>query len=215
MNLEDLREIQIEERTRSDLQPLLDSFYVDVSEYLQNLRVEKGNILQGDVDSVDAKTIRRIDDEIKTVVGVVEAIYDRRVGKILKGASLTAAGLGERDGSLAGEEVGLFRDLVELLQNNRNEILQRVSSEERDHTQQEVETNQISEQKSPQKNMDQAEGGEASNITIKVVQEVGEIYGVDGNTYDLKEGEIISLPKENAEPLIKAKVVQITDGVEQ
>ena len=30
MNLEDLREIQIEERTRSDLQPLLDSFYVDV-----------------------------------------------------------------------------------------------------------------------------------------------------------------------------------------
>ncbi|HII51966.1 MAG TPA: hypothetical protein HA321_03520 [Halobacteriales archaeon] len=215
MNLEDLREIQIEERTRSDLQPLLDSFYVDVSEYLQNLRVEKENILQGDVDSVDAKTIRRVDDEIKTVVGVVEAIYDRRVGKILKGASLTAAGLGERDGSLAGEEVGLFRDLVELLQNNRNEILQRVSSEGRDHTQQEVETNQISEQKSPQKNMDQAEGGETSNITIKVVQEVGEIYGVDGNTYDLKEGEIISLPKENAEPLIKAKVVQITDGVEQ
>ena len=215
MNLEALREIQIEERTRSDLQPLLDSFYVDVSEYLQNLRVEKENILQGDVDSVDAKTIRRVDDEIKTVVGVVEAIYDRRVGKILKGASLTAAGLGERDGSLAGEEVGLFRDLVELLQNNRNEILQRVSSEGRDHTQQEVETNQISEQKSPQKNMDQAEGGETSNITIKVVQEVGEIYGVDGNTYDLKEGEIISLPKENAEPLIKAKVVQITDGVEQ
>ena len=63
--------------------------------------------------------------------------------------------------------------------------------------------------------MDQAEGAETSNITIKVVQEVGEIYGVDGNTYDLKEGEIISLPKENAEPLIKAKVVQITDGVEQ
>ena len=215
MNLEDLREIQIEERTRSDLQPLLDSFYVDVSEYLQNLRVEKENILQGDVDSVDAKTIRRIDDEIKTVVGVVEAIYDRRVGKILKGASLTAAGLGERDGSLAREEVGLFKDLVGLLQNNRNEILQRVSSEERDHTQQEVETNQISEQKPPQNNMDQAEEGEASNITIKVVQEVGEIYGVDGNTYDLKEGEIISLPKENAEPLIKAKVVQIMDGVEQ
>ena len=215
MNLEDLREIQIEERTRSDLQPLLDSFYVDVSEYLQNLRVEKENMLQGDVDAVGAKTIRRIDDEIKTVVGVVEAIYDRRVGKILKGASLTAAGLGERDGSLAGEEVELFRDLVELLQNNRNEILQRVSSEGRDHTQQEVETNQINEQKPPQKNMDQAEDVEASNITIKVVQEVGEIYGVDGNTYDLKEGEIISLPKENAEPLIKAKVVQITDGVEQ
>ena len=84
MNLEDLREIQIEERTRSDLQPLLDSFYVDVSEYLQNLRVEKENMLQGDVDAVGAKTIRRIDDEIKTVVGVVEAIYDRRVGKILK-----------------------------------------------------------------------------------------------------------------------------------
>ena len=215
MNLEDLREIQIEERTRSDLQPLLDSFYVDVSEYLQNLRVEKENMLQGDVDAVGAKTIRRIDDEIKTVVGVVEAIYDRRVGKILKGASLTAAGLGERDGSLAGEEVELFRDLVELLQNNRNEILQRVSSEERDHTQQEVETNQISEQKSTQKNMDQAEDVEASNNTIKLVQEVGEIYGVDGNTYNLKEGEIISLPKENAEPLIKAKVVQIMDEVEQ
>ncbi|MFL2521101.1 MAG: hypothetical protein ACJ0QU_01810 [Halobacteriales archaeon] len=215
MNLEDLREIQIEERTRSDLQPLLDSFYVDVSKYLQNLRVEKENILQGGVDAVDAKTVRRIDDEIKTVVGVVEAIYDRRVGKILKGASLTAAGLGERDGSLAGGEVELFRDLVELLQNNRNEILQRVSSEEREDTQQEMETDQIDEQKPPQKNMDQTGDEEASNIKIKVVQEMGEIYGVDGNTYDLKEGKIMSLPKENAQPLIKAKVVQIMDEVEQ
>ena len=47
------------------------------------------------------------------------------------------------------------------------------------------------------------------------MQEVGEIYGVDGNTYDLREGRIISLPKENAQPLIKAKVVQITDEIEQ
>ena len=67
MNLEDLREIQIEERTRSDLQPLLDSFYADVSEYLQDLRVERENILEGGIDAVDAKTVRRIEDEIKTL----------------------------------------------------------------------------------------------------------------------------------------------------
>jgi DNA replication factor GINS len=215
MNLEDLREIQIEERTRSDLQPLLDSFYADVSKCIQNLRVERENILEGGIDAVDAKTVRRIEDEIRTVGEVVEAIYDRRVGKILKGASLTAAGLGKRDGSLAGVEVELFRNLVELLQKNRIEILERTSSEKGDKSQRKVETNQINEEAPLQENIDQKGEEETSNITIKVVQELGKIYGVDGNTYDLREGKIISLPKENAQPLIKAKVVQITDEIEQ
>jgi DNA replication factor GINS len=214
MNLEDLREIQIEERTRSDLQPLLDSFYTDVSKYIQDLRVERENILEGSVDAVDAKTVRRIEDEIKTAGEVVEAIYDRRVGKILKGASLTAAGLGKREGSLAGVEVELFRNLVELLQKNRIKILERISSEKGDKPQREIETNQINEEVPLQENIDQKGEEETSNITIKVMQEVGEIYGVDGNTYDLIEGKIISLPKENAQPLIKAKVVQVTDEVE-
>ena len=71
------------------------------------------------------------------------------------------------------------------------------------------------EEISLQENIDQKGDEETTNITIKVVQEVGEIYGVDGNTYDLREGRIISLPKENAQPLIKAKVVQITDEIEQ
>ena len=214
MNLEDLREIQIEERTRSDLQPLLDSFYTDVSKYIQDLRVERENILEGSVDAVDAKTVRRIEDEIKTAGEVVEAIYDRRVGKILKGASLTAAGLGKREGSLAGVEVELFRSLVELLQKNRIKILERISSEKGDKPQREIETNQINEEVPLQENIDQKGEEETSNITIKVMQEMGEIYGVDGNTYDLREGKIISLPKENAQPLIKAKVVQVTDEVE-
>ena len=214
MNLEDLREIQIEERTRSDLQPLLDSFYTDVSKYIQDLRVERENILEGSVDAVDAKTVRRIEDEIKTAGEVVEAIYDRRVGKILKGASLTAAGLGKREGSLAGVEVELFRNLVELLQKNRIKILERISSEKGDKPQREIETNQINEEVPLQENIDQKGEEETSNITIKVMQEMGEIYGVDGNTYDLIEGKIISLPKENAQPLIKAKVVQVTDEVE-
>tara|TARA_B100000809_G_C15082582_1_gene510185 strand:+ start:592 stop:1236 length:645 start_codon:yes stop_codon:yes gene_type:complete len=214
MNLEDLREIQIEERTRSDLQPLLDSFYTDVSKYIQDLRVERENILEGSVDAVDAKTVRRIEDEIKTVGEVIEAIYDRRVGKILKGASLTAAGLGKRDGSLAGVEVELFRNLVELLQKNRIKILEQISSEKGDKPQREIETNQINEEVPLQENIDQKGEEETSNITIKVMQEVGEVYGVDGNTYDLREGKIISLPKENAQPLIKAKVVQVTDEVE-
>ena len=214
MNLEDLREIQIEERTRSDLQPLLDSFYTDVSKYIQDLRVERENILEGSVDAVDAKTVRRIEDEIKTVGEVVEAIYDRRVGKILKGASLTAAGLGKRDGSLAGVEVELFRNLVELLQKNRIKILEQISSEKGDKPQREIETNQINEEVPLQENIDQKGEEETSNITIKVMQEVGEVYGVDGNTYNLREGKIISLPKENAQPLIKAKVVQVTDEVE-
>jgi len=214
MNLEDLREIQIEERTRSDLQPLLDSFYTDVSKNIQDLRVERENILEGSVDAVDAKTVRRIEDEIKTVGEVVEAIYDRRVGKILKGASLTAAGLGKRDGSLAGVEVELFRNLVELLQKNRIKILEQISSEKGDKPQREIETNQINEEVPLQENIDQKGEEETSNITIKVMQEVGEVYGVDGNTYNLREGKIISLPKENAQPLIKAKVVQVTDEVE-
>ena len=153
-----------------------------------------------------------MEDEIKTVGEVVEAIYDRRVGKILKGASLTAAGIGNRDSSLAEGEAELFKNLVELLQNNRKDILESISSD--DNSQKESKMVQEPEIEINQETTEEVEEIQ-EKVTIEVVQEVGEIYGVDGNIYNLKKGEIITLPKENAQPLIKAEVVQVIEGAGQ
>jgi len=37
---------------------------------------------------------------------------------------------------------------------------------------------------------------------VRVTQDVGEIFGVDGEEYFLQEGEVITLPALNAEPLL-------------
>lgn len=45
--------------------------------------------------------------------------------------------------------------------------------------------------------------GNISRVTVQVTQDVGEVYGVDDKTYDLGEEDVVSLPEQNAEPLIE------------
>lgn len=45
--------------------------------------------------------------------------------------------------------------------------------------------------------------GEISRITIQITQDIGEIYGIDDRTYELTTEDVVSLPKENAKPLLE------------
>lgn len=42
-----------------------------------------------------------------------------------------------------------------------------------------------------------------SRVTVQVTQDVGEVYGIDDRTYDLSEEDVVSLPEENAKPLLE------------
>ncbi len=213
MNLEELRQIQIEERTRGDLQPLLRSFYKDVAEYIKGLQIEREDVLKNPTQGSN-KINRRLEDEIKSVKEVVEIIYGRRVGKMLKVASLAAAGLRDEDVSMSEEEEILFKNLVMLLRENRNAILKIISDGDmNDDMASAIDTDitDSQEENSDENDRSTLNDGivsDLSKIELKMVQGVGEIYGVDGETYNLDEGDIVSLPEENAKILIDAKVAK-------
>lgn len=124
MNLDDLRAVQSDERGADRLQALPESFYRDAGAYLARLRQERERLAEGAEDPFHSKEVRRVTDEIETAEEVIEAIFERRIGKVVKRASLAASGVPTDDAGLTTEEAELFEDLVRVIETNRAAVLE-------------------------------------------------------------------------------------------
>lgn len=123
MNLGDLQSTRSKERQKDSLQHLREDFYSDVGAFVAELRTERERAAEATDDPFDAPEVRRLTDDIETAEDTVEAIYERRVGKLVKLASLAAAGMpAEKDG-LTEEERDLFGTLVDAIESNREHVL--------------------------------------------------------------------------------------------
>jgi len=123
MKLSDLREVQNRERSTDSLQELPDSFYEDVAEYIQELKTERERRAERADNPFDVPDIDRLTDEIKTAEQVAEAVYERRVGKIVRQASFAAADMsGDVDG-LTVEERRLYEDITDRIGENKAHVL--------------------------------------------------------------------------------------------
>ncbi|WP_254524070.1 hypothetical protein [Natrinema caseinilyticum] len=123
MNLDELRSIQSKERQKDSLQNLRPSFYREVGEYIAGLEAERDRVAEQADDPFSSPEVGRLTDEIETAKDVVEAVYERRMGKLVKQASLAAAGMPADDEGLTAEEVDLFDDLVDRISSNKNRVL--------------------------------------------------------------------------------------------
>lgn len=132
MNLDELRSVQSKERSKDSLQHLRESFYADVGEYIRSLREERERAAERADDPFDSAEVNRLTDEIKTAEEVVEAVYERRVGKVVKRASLAAAGMTADEEGLTTEEQQLFADLVARIETNKTEVLDVLAGESSD-----------------------------------------------------------------------------------
>lgn len=278
MNLDDLQTIKTNERQTDSLQPLSGSFYEEVGNYLAELREERERIAAD--RGFDDPAFRRLSDEIDTAEDTVEAIYDRRVGKVVKAASFAAAGMPAEDNGLTDEERALFETLVEEIAANRERVLavlgdeggegggpspsgnptQTESSNDSGHASttdqtpaedapdrspagdgpgeaspasqspQAAESNAIESEEAradadpPEGNesdgdepardgVPSSDGGEptassprqadVARATVHITRDVGEILGVDERAYELARGDVVTLPEENAAPLLE------------
>jgi len=129
MNLDDLRSVQSKERQKDSLQHLRDSFYEDVGDYIGNLKNERDRAAERADDPFASSEVSQLTDEIKAAEEVVEAVYERRMGKIVKRASLAAAGMTSDEEGLTAEESELFTDLVDRIERNKNHVLDVLSGE--------------------------------------------------------------------------------------
>ena len=123
MKLDELRTVQSKERRKDSLQQLRDSFYEDVAAYLQDLKASRDRRAQQVADPFSDDEVRRLSDELETAEEVSEAIYERRVGKVVKLASFAAADMPVDDEGMTGEERHLFEDLVDRIEQNKRSVL--------------------------------------------------------------------------------------------
>jgi DNA replication factor GINS len=123
MNLDELQSVQARERQSSDLQHLRASFYREVGGFIRELAAERAEAVEAADHPFSAPAVRQLSDDIETAEQTVEAIYERRVGKVVKKASIAAAGMPVDDDGLTDEEAALFDDLVERIEDNRESVL--------------------------------------------------------------------------------------------
>jgi len=123
MNLDELQSIQSRERQASSLHNLRPSFYQDVGEFVQELTRERDRAAERADDPFSSPEVRRLSDDIETAKSTVEALYERRVGKVVKMASIAAAGMPTEDDGLTEEERKLFATLVEQIEQSREHVL--------------------------------------------------------------------------------------------
>ncbi|MFC6989508.1 hypothetical protein ACFQJD_13815 [Haloplanus sp. GCM10025708] len=123
MNLEELRSVQRTERQKDSLQHLRDSFYRDAADYVAELKAERDRVAAEVDDPFSSPEVGRITDEIETAEEVVESLYERRVGKVVKRATFAAADMAAEEEGLTSEERELFDDLVARIKENRESVL--------------------------------------------------------------------------------------------
>jgi len=73
--------------------------------------------------------VNRLSDDIKTAEQTVEALYERRVGKVVKMASLAAADMPTEEEGLTREERDLFDTLLNAIEENRDHVLDVLAGE--------------------------------------------------------------------------------------
>jgi DNA replication factor GINS len=217
MNLDDLRAVQVDERGTDSLQPLRDSFYRDVAAYIDRLRKERERAAAAADDPFDSDEVRQLTDEIETVEEVIEAIYDRRMGKVVKRASLAASGMQTDETGLTDEEAELFDGLVGLIEANRRDVLSTIDGEgvsrsggpsadeaPADEAPAPPPDEALDESESAAEENGDPEpaGDDEERLTVRITQDIGEIFGVDERVYELSAEDVVSLPAANAEPLL-------------
>ena len=134
MNLEELQTARDRERQTDQLQQLRESFYADAGAFIQQLRTERARAAEQVPDPFDSPEVNRLTDQINTAEQSVEAIYEKRVGKIVKAASFAAADLPAEAEGMTTEEQELFETLVAEIKGNRQQVLDVLAGESNDST---------------------------------------------------------------------------------
>ncbi|MFC7187243.1 DNA replication complex GINS family protein, partial [Halorubrum yunnanense] len=129
MNLDELRSAQSKERRKDSLQHLRDSFYDDVAAYVADLRAARDRRAEQVEKPFSDDDVRRLSDEVETAEEVAEALYERRVGKVVKLASFAAADMSVDADGMTTEERRLFDDLVDRIKANKSTVLDVLSGE--------------------------------------------------------------------------------------
>ena len=229
MELSEIQAAKSKERQKSDLQHLADGFYEDAGEFVRSLREEREELSDSVDDPFSNTDIQELTDTISVARESITAIHERRMGKIVKRASLAAAGMPANEDGLTAEEKDLFDNLVDQLENSREDILANLDAappaqpDVGDKEEDQADPTPSPEDSSESSSSDESDGQEPESVgdkavddgvpwqCVQVLTDVGEIFGVDEREYDLQEDDVVTLPEANAEALVGKDAAMILD----
>ncbi|MCK5459133.1 MAG: DNA replication complex GINS family protein, partial [Thermoplasmatales archaeon] len=177
-----------QEKTSPLLTKIDQKFYQKFSEYLKNLQriAEKED---------DANKLKLFDDEIQNTKKIAFNIYELREKKIIQAALSKVRG-GKPDlKNLLEIEKRLYDSLVKQIIVSREEILEQKLEKRTDPKL----SSETGEKKKKIPN---------TNAIVRVTQDTPEFVGTNMKTYSLRKDDVLTLPKEMSEPLLKRGVVE-------
>lgn len=190
INYKILRKIQKNEEENSILTKIDESIYNKIYFYLEKLnqryKTEKNN---------QKKII--IKNEIDNTSKIIKTIYEMREKKILFAIMTKVRGGKPNLSNLVNSEKKLFDSILELLiQSRQNYIEKKISYNEKNNRK-----NIIKEKSENKINKENTK-------IIMVKENIPEFIGMDGNRYNLRKGDIITISKNTCDLLLKRKVVK-------
>ncbi|RLI80486.1 hypothetical protein DRP05_00505 [Archaeoglobales archaeon] len=161
------------------LQKIDDNLYVNLKNRIVELEEER--------KTADDNDIVRIEDEIRTLKRIQRKIFEARTSKIVRAAwaEVCGASVSEELENMIEKEKELFRRLVGVIREFKEWVSRDVKSEE-----------------------GVKEGREKDYILIRMIVDITEFQAIDGKTYKLRKGDILTLPTLNAKALIKGGVAE-------
>lgn len=220
MDLDQLQSVRDRERDSEGLQELRESFYEDAAEFVRELREERDRAAHEADEPFDDPAVNRLTDRIRTAEGTLEAIYEKRVAKILRAATLAAADLSAELDGMTVEEAELFEALVAEIEENRREVLGSLAGEAGEPAAG-VESGEPADGEAagpadegppeggggpdpPESaSRDESDDDDVERTLVRITDDVGSILGVDDREYDLAEDDVVTLPAANARPLVE------------
>lgn len=196
---ETLYEILRREKTRQELQKLDETFFKDVTNYLD----EKNHIIESQAkkDSIFSDVeLEKTKRQIENIQRIIKDLYEKREYKILQLAfisSKTTVELHNLD-SLLPEEKIIFKELIKVLNLGRENILENLLKAKLPNK-----IERLVESKPKDINTDSKAG---DNKLIRIIEPLPKFMGTDLEVYGPFEQEsLVNLPSEIADLLIKRK----------
>ncbi len=200
MSYRSLRKIQNSEKNSSLLSVLKNNFYLIVNEYIENLNCRYDN------ETSSQKKIL-LEDEIKNTKKIIINIYELREKKIILSAITKARGGNPDIKNMLNIEKKLYDSILKLLSDSRNNFLKE-HEEEKDEL--------IDKSDNKEDNIEKIEApieknNRNFNPIVIVQKDIPEFVGTDFRNYSISKGDVISIPENMSEMLLKRNVVKKLD----
>lgn len=182
-----LRKLQQAEQTSSVLTKINMNFYHDLTLFMKTLE----RSLEKESNPLKAKLFT---DEIQNTRKIAHNIYELREKKIVQGALATSRGATLDVSNFLEAEKKLYYSLVDQIKLTRKEIFEQPAGE--------------TQKPKPAAADSQEKRKSNTNPVVRVIQDTPEFIGTDGKAYLLQKEDVLTLPDDMNEPLMKKKVVK-------